>query len=142
MSNKDDFMISILGSHTTPGDEEESFELITEGSFSRTKERAEISYNDSEATGFAGCRTKFIVEPQRITLTRDSWNGGDMVFDESEKQHFLYQTPFGSLAMGIDTEQVASTLDAKGGKLYIKYALDVDNVIISRNSFNISVKPA
>ena len=137
-----DFTISILGSQTSPGSGEEEFELITEGKFEREGEKTEISYFDSETTGFAGSQTTFIVEPEKITLTRDSWYGGDMVFEESEKHHFLYQTPFGSLTMGIATERVSSELSENGGNLQIKYALDVDNVIISRNSFNITIKPA
>ena len=137
-----DFTISILGSQTSPGSEEEEFELITEGKFEREGEKTEISYLDSETTGFAGSQTTFIVEPEKITLTRDSWYGGDMVFEESKKHHFLYQTPFGSLTMGIATERVSSELGENGGSLQIKYALDVDNVVISRNSFNITIKPA
>ena len=137
-----DFTISILGSQTSPGSEEEEFELITEGKFEREGEKTEISYLDSETTGFAGSQTTFIVEPEKITLTRDSWYGGDMVFEESKKHHFLYQTPFGSLTMGIATERVSSELGENGGNLQIKYALDVDNVVISRNSFNITIKPA
>ena len=137
-----DFTISILGSQSSPGSEEEKFELITEGTFERAGEKAEISYHDSETTGFAGSQTTFIVEPEKITLVRDSWYGGDMVFDEAEKHHFLYQTPFGSLTMGIATERVSSDIGDNGGNLQIKYALDVDNVIISRNSFNITVNPS
>ena len=140
--NMSDFTISILGSQTSPGSEEEQFELITEGQFTHAVEKSEISYLDSETTGFAGSQTTFIVEPEKITLTRDTWYGGDMVFDEAEKHHFLYQTPFGSLTMGIATERVSSELGENGGNLQIKYALDVDNIVISRNSFNITVKPA
>ena len=137
-----DFTISILGSQMSPGSEEEKFELITEGTFECEDGKTEISYKDSETTGFAGSQTTFIVEAEKITLVRDSWYGGDMVFDESEKHHFLYQTPFGSLTMGVATERVSSELGEDGGNLQIKYALDVDNVVISRNSFNITVKPA
>lgn len=136
------YTISILGSQTTPGSNEEKFELITEGEFQHDSGKTEISYLDSETTGFAGSQTTFIVEKEKITLTRDTWYGGDMVFDETEKHHFLYQTPYGSLTMGIETERVSSELSDNGGNLQIKYALDVDNVIISRNSFNITVKPA
>jgi len=137
-----DFTISILGSQASPGSEEEKFELITEGKFQRVGEKTEISYLDSETTGFAGSQTTFIVEPEKITLTRDTWYGGDMVFDETEKHHFLYQTPFGSLTMGIATERVSSELNDNGGNFQIKYALDVDNIVISRNSFNITINPS
>ena len=137
-----DYTISILGSQRSPDEEEEKFELITEGSFTHSGAAMLISYRDSDVTGFKGSKTTFIVEPERITLTRDSWYGGDMVFDEREKHHFLYQTPFGAMTMGINTELVTRELTDMGGDLRIDYAIDVDNVLVSRNSFKISVKPS
>ncbi|MDR2615337.1 MAG: DUF1934 domain-containing protein [Oscillospiraceae bacterium] len=138
-----DCTISILGSQATPGDnDEEKFELITEGSFSRCGDKTKISYPDVGDFSFGASETTFIVEPSRITLKRDSWFGGDMVFDEKSKHHFLYQTPFGAVTMGVATESITRELGERGGGLQIKYALDVDNVVVSRNSFKINIKPA
>ncbi|MDR0905843.1 MAG: DUF1934 domain-containing protein [Oscillospiraceae bacterium] len=137
-----DYTISILGSQKSADDDEEKFELITEGNFIHTDGATQISYQDSDVTGFKGAQTTFIVEPERITLTRDTWYGGNMVFDEREKQHFLYTTPYGSLTMGINTEFVRRDLTDCGGDVQIVYALDVDNVLVSRNSFKINVKPS
>jgi uncharacterized beta-barrel protein YwiB (DUF1934 family) len=136
------YTISIIGSQATPGEEEEKFELITDGEFSKREDVARISYFDSGVTGFSGSETTFVVEPKRITLTRGSWFGGDMVFDEAQKHHFLYHTPYGALTMGIDTECITRALGENGGDLHIKYAIDVDNVVVSRNSFKIIVKPS
>jgi len=138
-----DYTISILGSQR-PGDDDEAeqFELITEGTFDHTGDAVRISYKDSDVTGFAGAQTTFVVEPERITLIRDTWYGGDMVFDESQKHHFLYQTPFGSITMGIQTELVRRELTDIGGNLQIDYSIDVDNVLVSRNSFKINVRPS
>lgn len=141
MNENLNYTISILGSQRSSDDEEEKFELITEGSFTQSDGAMSFCYRDSDVTGFDGAKTTFIVEPERITLTRDTWYGGDMVFDEREKHHFLYQTPYGSLAMGIKTEFVSRDLTDSGGNLQIDYAIDVDNVVVSRNSFKINIKP-
>ena len=142
MNDKLNYTISIQGSQRSNDEEEEKFELITEGCFVQTDGTMSFSYRDSDVTGFDGSKTTFIVEPDKITLTRDTWYGGDMVFDEREKHHFLYQTPFGSLAMGIKTEFVSRDLTDSGGNLQIDYAIDVDNVLVSRNSFKINIKPS
>lgn len=136
------YTISIVGRQTSPGEEDERFELITEGSFTHSGGESRISYEESSITGRPGTETLFVIEPSRITLTRGSWYGGDMVFDMTQKHHFLYQTPFGSLTMGVDTEMIRHELNDCGGDLHIEYALDVDNTLISRNSFDISIKPA
>jgi uncharacterized beta-barrel protein YwiB (DUF1934 family) len=139
-----DCTISILGSQAAPGDgnDVEKFELITEGIFQRCGDSTKISYPDGGVYGADPSETTFLVEPSRITLTRGSWYGGDMVFDEKTKHHFLYRTPFGELPMGIATESITRELGERGGGLQIKYALDVNNVVVSRNSFKINVKPA
>ncbi|MDR2502137.1 MAG: DUF1934 domain-containing protein [Oscillospiraceae bacterium] len=136
------YTISIIGAQATPGEDEEKFELITDGLYTQGGDVSRISYTDSGVMGNENSETTFVVEPSRITLTRGAWHGGDMVFDEGEKHHFLYQTPFGSLMMGIDTESIDRNLSRDGGDLFIRYSIDVDNVIVSRNSFKISVKPS
>jgi uncharacterized beta-barrel protein YwiB (DUF1934 family) len=136
------YTISIKGSQTSPGEEEECFELVTDGQYSRKNGVSKITYQESGVTGFEGMETSFLVEPERITLRRDSWWGGDMIFEEEHKHHFLYETPYGSLTMGIDTERIVHDIDEHGGSLHIQYVIDVENVIVSRNDFKISIKPS
>jgi uncharacterized beta-barrel protein YwiB (DUF1934 family) len=120
--------------------DEEVFELVTDGQYSRRGDVSEISYHESSVTGMEGSTTRLLVEPDRVTLTRGSWFGGDMIFQESQKHHFLYETPFGALTMGIDTRGITKALDERGGSVAIQYVIDVDNVIISRNLFRIDVR--
>ncbi|MDR3310354.1 MAG: DUF1934 domain-containing protein [Oscillospiraceae bacterium] len=143
MKKNDLYTITIDGQQTSPGSDEETFRLVTDGEYVVSRGgKSQISYFDSDVTGSPDdTKTVFVVEPSRITLTRGSWFGADMVFDTGEKHHFLYETPFGSLTMGVETEYISRELTKKGGDLKIRYSLDVDNVIISRNSYTISVKP-
>ena len=136
-----DCTISIIGELESPGQDAETFELITEGKFSRKGGVTRISYVDSGVTGESEpSETIFVVEPSRITLTRGAWFGADMVFEEREKHHFLYQTQFAAFIMGVRTEDMRRNLTADGGSLYIKYTLlDVDDDVYSRNSLKIEV---
>ncbi|MDR0916245.1 MAG: DUF1934 domain-containing protein [Oscillospiraceae bacterium] len=138
----DNYTITINGEQFSPGEDTESFTLITDGEFD-PGETARISYTDSEAVGAdEPFETTFLVGPKRIVLKRGVWLGADMVFDEAEKSHFLYQTPYGALTMGVETEYISRNLHERGGDVHIKYALDVDNVVVSRNTFKISVQPS
>lgn len=133
-------VISIKGFQLAQNSEEESFELVTDGEFSLKSGIAEFSYMESELTGYAGMRTSFVVEPDRVVLTRAGGLNGEMIFSEGRKHHFVYETSYGSLTMGIDTHSITQDMNEDGGDLEIHYTIDVDNIVMSRNSFKISVK--
>jgi uncharacterized beta-barrel protein YwiB (DUF1934 family) len=138
----DNARISIIGSQESPDSEEESFELVTDGTYLRGKDFTEISYLESEMTGYAGTRTTFFVGDDNVVLKRDDGTSGDMVFSESQKHHFIYNTPFGALTMGLETKSIVKDMNDDGGNLEIRYILDVDNLVASRNRFRINIMPA
>ncbi|MDR2357079.1 MAG: DUF1934 domain-containing protein [Oscillospiraceae bacterium] len=138
----DNARISIIGSQESPDSEDESFELVTDGIYTRGKDFTEISYLESEMTGRAGTRTTFFVGDDNVVLTREDGSSGDMVFSESKKHHFIYNTPFGALTMGLETKSIVKNMDDDGGDLEIRYILDVDNLVASRNKFKINIMPA
>jgi len=132
-------MISIKGSPALPeGDDE--FELMTDGEYSREGGFSTFSYVESELTGYDGLLTTFDVEPDRVILRRGDGYTGDMIFSEKQKQHFLYETPFGSIMMGIDTHSIKKNMRDDGGSLEIRYDIEVDNVAVSQNLFKIDIR--
>jgi uncharacterized beta-barrel protein YwiB (DUF1934 family) len=133
-------LISIKGFQSTQHSDEESFELVTDGEYALEDGIAEFSYMESELTGYAGMKTVFLVEPTRVVLTRGGGLIGDMIFSEGQKHHFVYETTYGSLTIGVDTHSITKELNDEGGNLEIHYAIDMDNIVVSRNSFKINVK--
>lgn len=133
-------LISIKGFQSAQNSDEESFELVTDGEYHLDNGVAEFSYMESELTGYAGMRTSFIVAPDSVVLTRAGGLNGEMIFSQGRKHHFVYETTYGSLTMGIDTQSITQELNEDGGNLEIHYAIDVDNIVMSRNSFKINVK--
>jgi len=131
-------LISIKGYQAAQHSDAESFELVTDGEYSLEEGVAKFSYIESELTGYAGMKTSFVVEPNRVVLTRAG--GMELIFSEGRKHHFVYETAYGSLTMGIDTQSITQQMDENGGSLEIHYVIDVDNVAMSRNSFRIDVK--
>ena len=135
----------IRGSQRTPLNEAdpngEGYELITDGEYSCEGGIIAISYVESELMGFPqDVRTTFRVEGDTVTLSRSGGFSGDMVFCQGKKHYFVYDTPCGSMTMGVETYSLSCELDESGGELDIDYAVDVENIIISKNVFKISVK--
>ena len=134
--------ISIKGCQRSQSDDDESFELTTDGEYTREGGVTLFSYMESELTGYAGMQTTFSVENDAVVLNRADGMTGELIFSKARKHHFLYETDFGSLMMGVDTHNLSQRFDEDGGELEIEYDIDVDNVVISRNTFEISVRPA
>jgi len=132
-------MISIKGSPVPTNSDDDSYELMTDGEYSRIDGVSTFSYMESELTGMDGLLTTFNVEPDRVILRRGDGQNGDMIFSEKQKHHFLYETPFGSILMGIDTHSIKKNLRDDGGSLEIRYDIEVDNISVSKNLFQIKI---
>ncbi|MCF0120508.1 MAG: DUF1934 domain-containing protein [Oscillospiraceae bacterium] len=136
-----DVLLSIIGKQETGHDDDEGYELITDGEYSFTPECITISYIESELTGFQkNVRTTFTATGDTVTLSRTGGFSGDMVFCEGQKHYFVYDTPYGSFTMGVETHTLTAELDENGGELYIDYVIDVENIVVSKNIFRIVVK--
>ncbi|MCL2366890.1 MAG: DUF1934 domain-containing protein [Oscillospiraceae bacterium] len=133
-------MISIKGTPVPAENEDDTFELMTDGEYLCKDGISTFSYVESELTGVNGMLTTFNVESDRVILSRTGGTTGDMIFSENQKHHFLYDTPYGSILMGIDTHSIHKNLYDDGGSLEIRYDIEVDNVSVSRNLFQIDIK--
>jgi len=123
-------------------EETDAIELITSGEYAIEGVETVFSYMESEMTGMEGTRTTFRVSPEQVILTREGALNAQMVFEQGKKHVFLYETPYGATSMGVDTRKLTSRLDDQGGEMEIDYVIDVDSVIVSENSFVISVREA
>ncbi|MBU5435861.1 DUF1934 domain-containing protein [Pseudoflavonifractor sp. MSJ-37] len=136
-------IISIRGIQAGEGQKEDVIELVTEG---RLEDEGDgqftLSYQESEVTGMDGTLTTFQIEPERVTLLRLGQFNSEMVFELGRRHLSMYDTPYGALAMGVNTRELSCGLDRQGGALHIVYDLEVDHALAGRNTFDIQVRQA
>ena len=138
---KNNVVISIKGRQSYPDMEEETIELVTEGRLDRDGENGyTLSYQESELTGLEGTLTTFQIEQGRITLLRVGEVNSQMVFEEGRRHLSMYNTPYGALSVGVNTEKMCADLGLSGGKIDIAYALEIDHAVAGRNRFQINVR--
>ena len=75
-----------------------------------------------------------------MVLSREGTLTSRMIFQEGRKNTFLYDTPYGSATMGLDTHRIHSTLGPMGGDMEIDYIVDFDHAVVGRNKFRINVR--
>lgn len=133
-------IISIKGLQSSPDSGDNSIELVTDGTFSYEDGRGSFSYMESELTGLEGTKTTFNIDPMGIIMTREGTMNSQMIFQEGKKHNFLYETPFGSTTMGVNTKRVTIDLNEHGGDMEIDYLVDFQHSVVGRNMFKINVR--
>ena len=134
-------IISIQGKQSFEDQEPEVIELVTEGRQSPDVEDGyTLSYQESELTGLEGTLTTFQIEPERVTLLRVGEVNSQMVFEEGRRHLSMYNTPYGALAVGINTKKMRTQLSPVGGSIEINYALEIDHSVAGENLFHIRVR--
>jgi len=135
-------VISIKGMQKYEGVDPDVVELVTEGRMQRLGSGYMISYEESEVTGLGSTLTTIQVEGERGTMMRMGAVNSQMVFQEGRRHLSMYNTPYGAMAIGVNTHHLLAEVDDKGGDIEIDYAIEVDHAMAGRNIFKINVKEA
>lgn len=134
-----DVIIYIRGTQNDPNGEDNVIELETEGVYAFENGEGILSYMESELTGLAGTKTSFAISPMGVIMTREGSLNSRMFFEKGKKHNFLYETPFGSATMGVDTTNISVSFDESGGDMEIDYIVDFQHSIVGHNMFKIKV---
>ena len=119
-------------------------ELITEGTYKPVKlgsaDGWEISYEDSEATGFAGSTTTVTcIGDELASMRRSGSADSHLVIEKDRRHHCHYGTEYGDMLLGISASRIINRLSEEGGMLYFKYTIDINSAFVSENEIYFEV---
>ena len=134
-------VLSLRGEQTYPGQEPDAIELVTDGTLEQTHNGWEISYEESALTGLEGVRTTFLVEPERVTLTRTGKLQSQMVFQQGVPHDSLYQMEFGALMMTVCATDIGWELSSQGGTVDLKYAIAIEHSTAGTVDYHLTLTP-
>lgn len=117
----------------------DSAELFTRGELRLHKGVYYIDYDETEATGFAGCHTQIAVGEETVNMTRTGRSFSNLVFEGGKRHYCHYGTEFGDCMLGISTNSLRSAFTEAGGELFIRYTLDMNGALIAENEITIKV---
>ncbi len=120
-------------------EDEDYLDFSTDGLYTYDGEVGCLSYLETEVTGMEGTRTSVIVMPDQVVVDRDGLITSRMIFKEKEKSSFLYNTPYGTATMNINTRRISHSLDEHGGEVEIDYVVDMEHAVITRNKFQLKI---
>ncbi len=136
---KKNVIIELKSVQLSEGDKSE-IELVTEGVYKKKSGGFEVEYDETEATGFDGSHTIIsCIGENYASLIRKGKLCSKLIIEKDKKHHAYYDTPYGSLMVGIYAEKIDNKLGDTGGKLYFKYTVDVNSSLVSENEVFINV---
>jgi len=137
---KKDVFIHIRGIQCVDGLRDET-ELFTRGRYYRRNSSYYITYDESEATGYEGCKTTLKVEASnKVTLTRSGADRAQLVVERGNRNIGHYGTELGDLMIGVNPKVIDSHLTDEGGRLRFSYSLDINTSLFSENEVYINVE--
>ena len=137
---KENYRITIKDKHYIAGEKAESTTQVF-GDLILSDDGYTISYTE-HAGEFAGCVTNIKVtnEPSSLYLSRTGSFATDLLLEPKRRHSCHYDTPYGSILMGVYAYKIDSNMKSSGGDLDFAYCLDIDGGAVSENELQINVK--
>lgn len=136
-----DVLINIKGVQGID-DESDTIEFISEGRFGFKDGEYFISYDESGMLDSGETvKTKIhINSSDSVVLQRSGSIKSRMLIEKNKRNTTFYATPFGELLIGVFGEEIDYNLSENGGEINLKYTIDSDLRLVSRNYVNIKIK--
>lgn len=133
-------VLSLTGRQSYMGQEPDAIELVTDGTLEQKEFGWEVCYDESALTGMEGVHTSFLLEENRVTLTRTGKLQSQMVFQEGIPHDSLYQMEFGALMITVCATSISWSLNEKGGTVDLKYRIEIEQSSAGTVDYHLSVK--
>ncbi len=131
--------ITIISKARTEEDCDET-EFFTVGSFSETEKGFVVKYSENADIGYDSCSITMTINGESVTIERSAPAPSILTVEKGKKHHCLYGTPYGDFMMGINAFEVRNELTSDGGKLYLKYSIDINSDFVSENELDITIR--
>ncbi|MBQ9113041.1 MAG: DUF1934 domain-containing protein [Clostridia bacterium] len=121
--------------------EPEKMEIKSLGKFKIDGGRAEVSYEESEATGMEGSVTAIsfdMTQPGIVTMIRTGLVSTALVFEKGKRHHCVYNTPYMPFELCVKTFEVKNRIP-DGGILELDYIIEIRGAKAERTKFMMKI---
>lgn len=130
-------IINISGLQLDAGTEE-PIELMTTGDYYLKNGKHYVIYDeltdDSQVV-----KNRLKISPKVVEVTKKGASSSHMVFERGKENLTYYDTPFGSLLLGINTSKIDLEEKEDSMALHINYGLSINSDHVSDCSIDVSI---
>lgn len=133
-------VLSVKGSQSYAGQAPEVIELVTDGTLEETADGWKLCYEESELTGLQGVHTTFLIQGDRVTLTRTGRLNSEMIFRVGEPHDCLYQMEFGVLMLTVCATRVDACITPFAGVIDLRYSIEIEQNAAGVIEYHLSIQ--
>ncbi|MBQ6998738.1 MAG: DUF1934 domain-containing protein [Clostridia bacterium] len=139
---KRDYVISVKGmqSYADALMENTDIEMMSECDLTLEDGKYFAEYEETEATGMEGTTTTIEVGGEYVSIVRSGKVSTTLLFIKGRQTTSYYDTPFGTMIMGITTDDITTDLTLDGGKVSVTYSISMNNIYTGKNTFEINIR--
>lgn len=140
---EENYNLSVCGKQTVDGSSEK-IELETSASYVMRGDCRYISYKEYDPSApDKHYRTTVKISPDNtVTVMKGGAENHHLILEQGQRHKCEYNTPFGSLTLGVYTESVNVSLDDSGGEVSVCYSIDIESELASSNELTLKIKEA
>ncbi|KOF56661.1 MULTISPECIES: DUF1934 domain-containing protein [Clostridium] len=131
-------IISVFSGENENNDEPIS--VTTPGEFYKRNDCYYAVYKETEISGMEGTTTTLKIKPDKFSILRMGTTSTKMEFQKDKKTFSLYDTPYGTLELEINTKQLQIDINDEGGKVSVKYELNISKQSKQLTNLQIEIK--
>ena len=136
---KKDVVVCVRGLQDYEDADADSIELTTNGVMYEKESAFYITYQETDESGLGDTKTTVKVEPERVSIIRFGDSAVHLIFEAGKKHIAYYDMGFASLSMGVQTYELSHSMGEHGGKIHIRYAMEINNSLAGENQISITV---
>jgi Uncharacterized protein conserved in bacteria len=121
-------------------EKEDTIEVLTPGEYYKKDDYYYAEYDETEISGMEGTTTMLEIYPEKIFLIREGTTSAKMEFEKNRKYITLYNTPYGSLELLIQTKDLKVDIGENGGEILINYNMSVGGQVAQKTELKINIK--
>ena len=137
---KNDAIVKFITVQTTDDNESDVLEIDAQGTYEKTENGYIIEYKEIDEE-MDGCKTTISLDsPERVTITRTGNYNSQFIIEKNKRHSCYYDTPAGSIMMGVFAKSVFNNLGDHGGKIKLRYTIDFNSSMVAENTVTVLVK--
>lgn len=121
-------------------DEEELIEVVTPGNFYKKENYYYAVYEETELSGMRGTTTTLKIGKDKFSLIRMGSTSAKMDFDKKTKNVSMYNTPYGTLELKIETKDLDIDINDNGGSVMVNYNMSLSGQTPYNTMLKINIK--
>lgn len=103
----------------------EPISVTTPGEFYERNNCYYAVYKETEISGMKGTTTTLKIKPDKFSMIRTGTTSTKMEFEKNKQTFSMYNTPYGTLELEINTKDLQVSVDDSGGKVHVQYELSI-----------------